>query len=203
MSRIHLGVIVVLVWCCAVPSLADVISFEGPASDYPSTPYMEDGFTVTAMGTTSKIYDDDGNSESELVMTDYGSASVVELTHSAGGAFSLHSLDVETFGKAGKFYYILFESDLGGSHKVTTSGKIDFDSSSVVADTALWDDVTKVKMTYYTSSSLSMISTIDSIDVTTAVPEPSSMALLWAAVGLGLVRRRTMHHDRCVTSSWA
>jgi hypothetical protein len=150
---------------------------------------VEDSFTVTAKDIYSDILDVDVSSDSELKLMDpLSGSSSVELTRSTGGTFSLHSLVVESFGSGGKTHWLEFTSDLGGSHTVKAGGTIDFDSSSVVGDTKLWDEVSTITINYYTSSG-GFISTVDSIVVTAAVPEPSSMVLLWAAVGLGWAGR--------------
>jgi hypothetical protein len=194
----------------AESSRADVITFfDGSTSavDLTLSSYAESGYSWTGavVGTgldvSSKVIDLAAeSSERELVLNTVtftaGSSSSATLKLTAGGTFSLTSFRIESAPPGGTFK---MESDKTATPVTITIVGSPVDTGDTTSPVIISDgvggfsavDFTEVTYITFTNDTTGFSTlAIDAVDVTTAVPEPSSLLLQLGAAPLLLRRRR-------------
>lgn len=167
----------------AVSAQATTLTFDGVGYVVPFTSYTEGGYTLTLVipnptGYAQHIGDAGvGNTFNWHDEGDNGIGAYVVLTKDGGGLFNLSSLDYVNQGSAYG----------GGGTLVVASGATSYSLSASGATALSFNGVSSVTF----SSANYSYNQIDNLNVTAAVPEPETYAMLAGGLALlGAVARR-------------
>jgi PEP-CTERM motif len=181
---------------------ATTITFEGAVNDsgemVPVTPYTEGGFTLTNLqgGYSDGIFGSTSGGNTNGTATfgwcsicNNGSSNVIELTAAGGTAFSLASLDAAFLEGGSGPQSIVAVGDLVGGGTITETLVL-----SAAWTTFNLSGFNSVLSVDFSAGSASFPDpAFDNLVVTTAVPEPSTWAMMilgFAGIGYMAYRRR-------------
>ncbi|WP_422344363.1 PEPxxWA-CTERM sorting domain-containing protein [Parasphingorhabdus sp.] len=189
MKKLIFGSAAVAAMALTAPAQAAVISFDdlgGSNGDVFTGPYIEDGFTVSAV--RGDVFEGHifGNPEPSLVFGSVFGGGPVGSVQVLGGIFNFNSFDLTTQNGTGEYQVDGF---LNGSSVFSLAGSLSpggFQTISGLAGNI--DQLNFILTANGTSVNL------DNIDVSAAVPEPATWAFMilgFGAIGGALRRRKT------------